>query len=145
MNGASIGIGAAREPARRGFHVLAGMRRGVDADTLRATNLEPVMLDITNEAEIAALVAQINDDSERRPLSALVNNVGIAVNAPVDVLRLSEGRRLFDINLFGHTALTQALLPALIEKLRDRRQHHLRRRQGGDGAMHCAGRSGRSE
>src|SRR6202035_1052471 len=61
VTGASSGIGAAtaRELARRGFHVLAGVRRGTDADALRATNLEPIMLDITNEAEIAALVKRI--------------------------------------------------------------------------------------
>ncbi len=117
VTGASTGIGAAtaRELARRGFHVLAGVRRGTDADALRAANLEPVMLDITNEVEIAALVKHITDDPERRPLRALVNNAGIAVNAPVEALPLSEWRRLFDVNFFGHIAMTQALLPALIE------------------------------
>ena len=117
VTGASTGIGAAtaRELARRGFHVLAGVRRGTDADALRATNLEPVMLDITNEAEIAALSERITDDPERRPLRALVNNAGIGVNAPVEALPLSEWRRLFDTNLFGHVAMMQALLPALIE------------------------------
>ena len=117
MTGASAGIGAAtaRELARRGFHVLAGVRRGEDADALRAMNLEPIMLDITNEAEIAALVKRITDDPERRPLRALVNNAGVSVNAPVEVLPLSEWRRLFDVNLFGHVAMMQALLPALIE------------------------------
>ena len=117
VTGASTGIGAAtaRELARRGFHVLAGVRRGTDADAVRATNLEPIMLDITNEAEIAALVNYIADDHERRPLRALVNNAGIGLNAPVEALRLSEWRRLFDVNLFGHVAMMQALLPALIE------------------------------
>lgn len=117
VTGASTGIGAAtaRELARRGFHVLAGVRRGTDADALRATNLEPIMLDITNEAEIAGLAKHITDDPERRPLRALVNNAGIGVNAPVETLPLSEWRRLFDVNLFGHVAMMQALLPALIE------------------------------
>ena len=72
VTGASTGIGAAtaRELARRGFHVLAGVRRGTDADALRATNLEPIMLDITNQAEIAALVKRIIDICDeygRRP------------------------------------------------------------------------------
>ena len=116
VSGASTGIGAAtaRELARRGFHVLAGVRRGADADVVRATNIEPIMLDITNEAEIAALLNRIADDPERRPLRALVNNAGIEVNAPVEVLPLSEWRSIYDVNLFGHVAMTQALLPALI-------------------------------
>lgn len=117
VTGASTGIGAAtaRELAGRGFHVLAGVRRSTDADALRATNIEPVMLDITNEAEIAALVKRITDDPEQRPLRALVNNAGIQINAPVETLPLSEWRRLFDVNLFGHVAMMQALLPALIK------------------------------
>ena len=117
MTGASAGIGAAtaRELAKRGFHVVAGVRRGADADALRTTNLEPVTLDITNEADVAALVMHIANDPERRPLRALVNNAGVSVNAPVEVLPLAEWRRLFDVNLFGHVAMIQALLPALIE------------------------------
>ena len=117
VTGASTGIGAAtsRELAKRGFHVVAGVRRKTDADMLRSTNLEPFMLDITSEAEIGALVKHLAKDPERRPLRALVNNAGVGVNAPIEVLPLSEWRRLFDIYLFGHVAMIQALLPALIE------------------------------
>ena len=116
VTGASTGIGAAtaRELAKRGFQVLAGVRRGIDADALRTTNLEPILLDITNEVDIAALVKHITDDPERRPLRALVNNAGIGVNAPVEAFPLHEWRRLFDINFFGHVAMMQVLLPALI-------------------------------
>ena len=117
VTGASSGIGAAtaRELARRGFHVLAGVRRSEDADALRGMNLEPIILDITDEAGIAALVRRIDDDPERRQLGALVNNAGIAVNAPLETYALEEWRRLFEVNLFGHVAMMQALLPALIE------------------------------
>src|SRR5271166_2111096 len=117
ITGASTGIGAAtaRELARRGFHVLAGVRSDADADAMRSANVEPSRLDITNEAEIAMLVKRIADDPDRRPLRALVNNAGIQVNAPVEALPLSEWRRLFDVTLFGHVAMTQALLPTLIE------------------------------
>lgn len=117
VTGASSGIGAAiaRELAKRGFHVLAGVRRDKDADELRATNIEPITLDITDEGEIAALVQRITDDPERRQVRALVNNAGMAVNAPLETYPLSEWRRLFDVNLFGHVAMMQALLPALIE------------------------------
>ena len=42
---------------------------------------------------------------------ALVNNGGISVNAPVEAFAISEWRRLFEVNLFGHVAVTQVLLP----------------------------------
>src|SRR5579872_5205719 len=82
VTGASTGIGAAtaRELAKRGFHVLAGVRRDADADAIRSANAEPCGLDITNEAEIAMLVKRIADDPDHRPLRALVNNAGIQVN-----------------------------------------------------------------
>ena len=117
ITGASTGIGAAtaRELDRLGFHVLAGVRQEKDADALRSATVEPILLDITDGASIAALVRRIAADPERRRLRALVNNAGVAVNAPLETYPLSEWRRLFDVNLFGHVAMMQALLPALIE------------------------------
>ncbi|GAA1955336.1 SDR family oxidoreductase [Amycolatopsis minnesotensis] len=115
VTGASTGMGTAtaRELAARGYHVLAGVRRERDADAIRADGIEPVILDITRPEHVQALVDRIAADPRRRPLRALVNNAGISVNAPVEALPLAEWRRLFDVNLFGHVAVTQALLPFL--------------------------------
>lgn len=117
VTGASSGIGAAtaRELAERGYHVLAGVRRKVDADVLRIANIEPIILDITHEAGIAALSQRVRNDLERRRLGVLVNNAGVGINAPVEAYSLPDWRRLFEVNLFGHVAVIQALLPALIE------------------------------
>ncbi|MDT5150142.1 MAG: hypothetical protein QOI01_1875 [Mycobacterium sp.] len=116
VTGASTGMGAAtaRELAGRGYHVLAGARRDVDADALRADGIEPHILDITDEFDVAAIAVRVADDPLRRPLRALINNAGIAVNAPVETLPIPEWRNLFEVNLFGHIAMTQALLPALL-------------------------------
>jgi NAD(P)-dependent dehydrogenase (short-subunit alcohol dehydrogenase family) len=115
VTGASTGIGiaTARELAARGYHVLAGVRREHDADTIRADGVEPVILDITRPEHIEALVDRLTADPHGRPLRALVNNAGISVNAPAEALPLDEWRRLFEVNLFGHVAITQALLPFL--------------------------------
>jgi NAD(P)-dependent dehydrogenase (short-subunit alcohol dehydrogenase family) len=119
VTGASTGIGAAsaRELARMGFHVLAGVRREVDADALRGLGIEgiePRILDITVESDVAAIADRVADDPLHRPLRALVNNAGIPINAPVENLPMAEWRRLFDVNLFGHVAMIQALFPALL-------------------------------
>jgi NAD(P)-dependent dehydrogenase (short-subunit alcohol dehydrogenase family) len=115
ISGASTGIGAAtaRELARRGYHVLAGVRRDADADALRGTRLEPVNLDITDPAQIEAVAQRIAADPARRPLRAVINNAGIAINAPVELLSMDEWRRQFEVNFFGHVAVTKAVLPAL--------------------------------
>jgi NAD(P)-dependent dehydrogenase (short-subunit alcohol dehydrogenase family) len=114
VTGASTGIGAAtaRELARHGFHVLAGVRRDSDGESLRTAGVEPVILDITDTDHVAALAARIEQDP--RPLRALVNNAGVPGAGPVEVTPLSEWRRIFEVNLFGHVAVTQALLPALL-------------------------------
>src|SRR3546814_6074316 len=39
----------------------------------------------------------------------------MSVNVPLETYPLAEWRRLFEVNLFGHVAMMQALLPALIE------------------------------
>ncbi|WP_370332282.1 SDR family NAD(P)-dependent oxidoreductase [Mycolicibacterium hippocampi] len=116
VTGASTGIGAAtaHELARRGFHVLAGVRRERDADAIRAPGIEPLIVDITDPDHVQTLATRVYDDPQRHRLRALVNNAGVGVNAPVETYPLNQWRRLFEVNLFGHIAVTQALLPALI-------------------------------
>ena len=114
VTGTSTGMGAAtaRELARKGFHVLAGVRRQADADKIRADGVEPCILDITVDSDIAAIADRVTGDA--RPLRALINNAGVAINAPVEALPIAEWRRQFEVNLFGQIAMTQALLPALL-------------------------------
>jgi NAD(P)-dependent dehydrogenase (short-subunit alcohol dehydrogenase family) len=119
VTGASTGMGAAtvKELARKGFHVLAGVRHEADAEALRGLGIEgiePCILDITVESDVAAIADRVASDPMHRPLRALVNNAGVAINAPVETLPMDEWRRQFEVNLFGHIAMTQALLPALL-------------------------------
>ena len=72
VTGASTGMGAAtaRELARKGFHVLAGVRREADADALRGfgiAGIEPRILDITVESDIAAIADRVARDPLHRP------------------------------------------------------------------------------
>ena len=116
VTGASTGIGAAtaRELARQGFHVLAGVRRDRDADAIRGPGLEPLIIDITNPQHIQTLAARVRGDSQGRAIRALINNAGVQANVPIEAFAMEEWRRLFEVNLFGHVAVTQALLPELI-------------------------------
>jgi len=116
VTGASTGIGAAtaRELARRGFHVLAGVRRDRDAEAIRGPGIEPLLIDITNTEHVRTLAARVDQDPQGRQLRAVVNNAGIGVNVPVETFPMESWRKLFEVNLFGHVAVTQAVLPALI-------------------------------
>ncbi|WP_256736013.1 SDR family NAD(P)-dependent oxidoreductase [Mycolicibacterium hippocampi] len=116
VTGASTGIGAAaaRELARRGFHVLAGVRRDQDAAAIRGPDIEPLILDITEPDHIEALVTRVNGDPQRRAVRALVNNAAVQANVPIEAFAIDEWRRMFEVNLFGQIAVIQALLPALM-------------------------------
>ncbi|MEZ4282449.1 MAG: SDR family NAD(P)-dependent oxidoreductase, partial [Myxococcota bacterium] len=63
VTGASTGIGAAaaRELAAQGFHVLAGVRRELDADAIRRPGIEPLILDITHPDDIQALANRVRE------------------------------------------------------------------------------------
>src|SRR5246127_5990373 len=88
VTGSSTGMGAAtaKELARKGFHVLAGVRRDVDADALRAEGIEPHILDITVDSDVAAIADRVARDPSGRSLRALGNNTGISIKAPVETL-----------------------------------------------------------
>jgi NAD(P)-dependent dehydrogenase (short-subunit alcohol dehydrogenase family) len=113
VSGASTGLGAAttRALAEQGFLVLAGVRREQDGERIRQAGVEPVILDVTRSEDIARLSARV--DASGKPLRAVVNNAGLAANAPVETLPLEDWRSVFEVNVFGAVALTQALLPAL--------------------------------
>jgi NAD(P)-dependent dehydrogenase (short-subunit alcohol dehydrogenase family) len=107
VTGASTGIGraSALHLAGLGFHVLAGVRDPADAPD----GLEPLRLDVTSEEDVAAAAERVGAE-----LHALVNNAGIALSGPVEVVPIDEWRRIVDINLLGQVAVTRALLPAVL-------------------------------
>lgn len=44
-----------------------------------------------------------------------MNNAGVAINAPLEILPIAQWRRQFDVTLFGQVAVTQALFPHLLK------------------------------
>jgi NAD(P)-dependent dehydrogenase (short-subunit alcohol dehydrogenase family) len=111
VTGTSSGIGeaVALRLGEAGWRVLAGVRRQEDAERLEDRGLQPVRLDVTDVDSIAAAAVELGE----RPLAGLVNNAGVAVSMPLELLPLDELRRQLEINLVGQVAVTQAFLPAL--------------------------------
>ncbi|OKP98644.1 SDR family oxidoreductase [Paenibacillus sp. P46E] len=116
VTGTSSGIGraTAEQLAAEGFHVLAGVRRQEDADQIKRKNIEPVIVDVTNIGTLKALAERVEQDPLGRPLRAVVNNAGIAVNAPLEMVPLDEFRRQIEVSVIGQVAVIQALTPALL-------------------------------
>jgi NAD(P)-dependent dehydrogenase (short-subunit alcohol dehydrogenase family) len=113
VTGASSGIGeaCARALAQRGFRVLAGVRKDVDAERVAALHdlVEPVKVDVADQSTVSELGRRVGEE----PLAGLVNNAGISVSGPLEFVPLDEWRRQLDVNVIGQVAVTQALLPAL--------------------------------
>lgn len=72
------------------------MRGEPDAEALRALGVEPVLLDVTDGAQIAAAADAVGDS-----LDGLVANAGIAIAAPLELVPLDELRRQLEVNVVG--------------------------------------------
>jgi NAD(P)-dependent dehydrogenase (short-subunit alcohol dehydrogenase family) len=126
ITGASTGIGAstALRLAAKGWTVLAGVRDPAAGERLKEQaagpgQVLPLALDVTSAAQIAAAAEFVRLHTaadERSPggrLDALVNNAGIGLGGPLEILPLEDLRRQFEVNVFGQVAVTSALLGAL--------------------------------
>jgi len=121
ITGANKGIGfaAARELARAGHTVLLGARdpgRGAAAAAALAgpgLGVRFVRLDVTDPATIAAAAELI--EAEYGRLDILINNAGISRDRPhpPDGLPVAALREIYETNVFGVVAVTNAMLPLL--------------------------------
>jgi NAD(P)-dependent dehydrogenase (short-subunit alcohol dehydrogenase family) len=97
----------------KGYRVFAGAREpdrlagaaGHDAAVV------PVRLDVTDPRSVADAVAAVTDVTDG--LYAVVNNAGVIVQGPLELVPRAELRRQFDVNVHGPALVTQAFLPLL--------------------------------
>jgi NAD(P)-dependent dehydrogenase (short-subunit alcohol dehydrogenase family) len=131
VTGANKGIGLqiAKDLAGHGFTVLVGSRNiknGEAAAKSVGADARALQLDVTNQASIAAAAERIRKELGR--LDVLVNNAGIShagkpgrslqemvKSGRPSVASLDEVRTIFETNVFGVIAVTQAMLPLLRE------------------------------
>lgn len=132
VTGANQGLGlqVAKDLVAYGFTVLVGSRnleRGEAAAREVGPGAIPLQLDVTDQASITAAEKRITEELGR--LDVLVNNAAIShtrrqpgesveeyseSTRPSNV-SLDEVRALFETNVFGVLAVTQAMLPLLRE------------------------------
>ena len=130
ITGANQGIGLqiAKELAAKNFTVLVGSRdlaRGQKAAMTIDGDARPLQLDVTDQASITAAAERIRKELGR--LDVLVQNAAISNTSkrpgesveeyskstrPSNV-SLDEVRAVWDTNVFGVLAVTQAMLPLL--------------------------------
>ena len=114
ITGCSSGIGldAAHGLKARGWRVFATCRNAADCDRLRGEGLESFVLDLADEASIAAAVAEATARTGGT-LDALYNNGAYACPGAVEDLPRAALREIFEVNLFGTHDLTRRVIPIM--------------------------------
>lgn len=117
VTGTSTGIGhsTALELARRGWRVFAGVRKEADGEALKREaqgEVHIVLLDVADEASIDAAAALLAEQTGGE-LHGLVNNAGVYLGGPLELMRPDEIRKTLDVNVTGLLLLTRACLPLL--------------------------------
>jgi NAD(P)-dependent dehydrogenase (short-subunit alcohol dehydrogenase family) len=138
VTGASSGIGrvTALRLAAAGHHVFAGVRKPADAPHYAKGSqtayprpvgasrglvpprpapgdITPLLLDVTDAAQIGAAARAVADHTAGSGLNGLVNNAGIGVFGPLEIIPIEQFRRQLEVNVTGQLAVTQAFAPLL--------------------------------
>lgn len=123
ITGASSGIGRSTvaRMSRAGWKVFATVRKEADTDSLKRdfSDVQPVLMDVENEASIASAAAEIERGLSGRGLDGLVNVAGIGLVRPLEYASMKDIRKIFEINFFGQLAIIQAF-SRLLRKERGR-------------------------
>lgn len=117
ITGCSTGLGrsAALMLAEGGWRVFAGVRKAADARALRkdATGeLVPLVLDVASLDSVQEAVASLREATGGQ-LHALINNAGVYIGGPLELMQPAEIEQTFAVNVVGLLQLTRACLPML--------------------------------
>jgi NAD(P)-dependent dehydrogenase (short-subunit alcohol dehydrogenase family) len=108
--GSGFGKGAALALAARGHHVIATTETEAQAKALaaEAPQLQVEKVDITNPADL--------DKVRAWDIDVLLNNAGAGQTGPMSDVPMDRLRHVFEVNVFGTVAVTQAALPKMAQR-----------------------------
>jgi NAD(P)-dependent dehydrogenase (short-subunit alcohol dehydrogenase family) len=115
VTGASSGIGRATALllSEAGMVVYAGVRKTTDGESLESSasgDLRPLILDVTSPTDVETAIARIREDGG---LSGLVNNAGLYMGGPLELMTDEEIEATYAVNVTGLLRMTRACLPLL--------------------------------
>ncbi|MGQ7868748.1 SDR family NAD(P)-dependent oxidoreductase [Sunxiuqinia sp. sy24] len=117
ITGASTGIGYATALYldKAGYKVYASVRKEDDKQKLieaATSNLTPVLMDVCDEETVNNAYQQIKTETEGYTFS-LVNNAGVSLNGPLELIPYSDIKMLLNVNICGLILVTKTFLPLI--------------------------------
>ena len=110
VSGASSGIGMeiANLFLSKGFEVY-----GLGQRELTGVSFNYERVNICNLDECQKLVDMVI--KKHGKVDVLVNNAGMGISGPIELVNVDEAKKLFDVNFFGAVNLTKCVLPSMRE------------------------------
>jgi len=120
ITGVSSGIGRASLDIlhAKGYHIFGSVRNQADADKLSKIypdRFTPLRFDVQNHNEVIKTSKIVFEQCET--LAGLINNAGIAVPGPLELLSEDQFEKQLDVNVKSIRRITNLFLPLLGAKL----------------------------
>ena len=111
ITGATTGIGkeTAIYLAKSGYIVYGAGRRENKLQELAQLNVNPVKMDVTDDASMVSGVQNIIQNEGR--IDILINNAGFGSYGAVEDVTVNDARYQLEVNVFGAARLIQLVLP----------------------------------
>jgi len=118
ITGVSTGIGnnAVGYLIKNNYHVFGSVRKKEDVIRLQAqypTNFTCLQFDVTKPTEVKIAYNEITKILGDNLLSGLVNNAGLALGGPIELMDDEKFRYQMEVNLFAVRNITNTFLPLL--------------------------------
>ena len=111
-----IGRGLCQALIKKGYKVFGTVRNRKDATELKkefGENLDALLVDVTDEKQVIKAKERVQNYLNGKPLTALINNAGIATLGPVEFLPTSDFKKQIDTKILGTFLCTKIFLPLL--------------------------------
>jgi len=118
ITGVSSGIGfdAVDYLTKKGYHVFGSVRKKADLERLTLVfpeNFTCLQFDVTNKEEIKESYQTVERILGSSKLVGLINNAGLALGGPIELMDDDKFRYQMEVNLFSVRTVTNIFLPLL--------------------------------
>ena len=118
ITGVSSGIGkeTAHCLAKHGYRVFGSVRKIADAQALQSElgeRFRAMVFDVCDGDDIKTAAAHASKIIDKEPVTAIINNAGLALFGPMELLEDDAFEHIMKVNVIGPRLVTNAFLPLM--------------------------------